>query len=109
MFLYNPIKLAIYSLEPIKLVLFSGPASSRTLLVAVSSLSSPRDYDLVLYPTESPNTIEQILISLLAVLMDGEETWIGLTDSESEGTFKWVTGQNISYNAWDSGIIHNRY
>ncbi|MFO0826705.1 MAG: lectin-like protein [Phycisphaerales bacterium] len=31
------------------------------------------------------------------------EVWIGLTDTASEGTFVWVTGEPLSYTHWNSG------
>jgi len=32
-----------------------------------------------------------------------DNAWIGLTDSESEGDFEWVTGESLSYTNWCSG------
>ena len=33
--------------------------------------------------------------------------WIGLTDQASEGSFKWVTGEALSYSNWDVGQPNN--
>merc|ERR1719193_2219528 len=34
--------------------------------------------------------------------------WIGLTDLDSEGTFKWLSGQAVNYTNWKSGEPNNR-
>ena len=33
--------------------------------------------------------------------------WIGASDTETEGTFKWVTGEAFSYSNWDDGQPDN--
>lgn len=33
--------------------------------------------------------------------------WIGLTDQETEGTFRWVTGNPLSYTRWAGGEPNN--
>jgi len=33
--------------------------------------------------------------------------WIGLNDLETEGTFKWVSGEPITYTRWATGEPNN--
>jgi len=33
--------------------------------------------------------------------------WIGLSDHESEGRFKWIDGSNVTYTSWDRGELMN--
>jgi hypothetical protein len=35
--------------------------------------------------------------------------WIGLTDEDSEGQWKWVTGEILSYSHWEAGEPNNSY
>src|SRR4051812_36164416 len=34
-------------------------------------------------------------------------TWIGLTDEVAEGTFRWVTGEPVTFTAWLPGEPNN--
>ena len=38
---------------------------------------------------------------------DGSSIWMGATDKDSEGTWKWITGESFSYNNWASGEPNN--
>lgn len=38
---------------------------------------------------------------------DGIMLWIGYTDQQNEGTFKWISGENSSYTNWYSGEPNN--
>lgn len=38
---------------------------------------------------------------------NNNEYWIGLTDLEKEGTFKWVDGTPLSYTFWKAGEPNN--
>jgi len=33
--------------------------------------------------------------------------WIGLSDHETEGRFRWVDGSNLTYASWDDGLLYN--
>jgi hypothetical protein len=35
--------------------------------------------------------------------------WLGGTDEEEEGNWKWITGEKWSYTNWESGIPNNSY
>lgn len=37
----------------------------------------------------------------------GVNYWLGATDTETEGTFQWVTGESFSFDAWESGEPNN--
>ncbi|MFX0105897.1 MAG: lectin-like protein [Candidatus Hodarchaeota archaeon] len=36
-------------------------------------------------------------------LADSNKVWLGLSDEESEGTWKWITGEAVSYTNWYPG------
>ncbi|MCL2457033.1 MAG: hypothetical protein FWD19_05750, partial [Defluviitaleaceae bacterium] len=35
--------------------------------------------------------------------------WLGATDEEQEGTWRWVTGENWNYTNWGRGQPNNSY
>lgn len=39
--------------------------------------------------------------SVVAKLANGGRYWIGATDKNNEGTWEWVTGENMNYSNWD--------
>lgn len=47
------------------------------------------------------------LNAVLGAVGSGQNLWIGLTDSETEGQFKWVTGEPALYTNWLSGQPDN--
>ncbi|KAI8494656.1 Proprotein convertase subtilisin/kexin type 9 [Branchiostoma belcheri] len=51
-------------------------------------------------------TVNEFLLKLLTSLNPGEKFWIGLTDREKEGTWRWNNGEELdrnSFTAWAEG------
>ena len=48
---------------------------------------------------------EQEFIS--GMLTEQERPWIGLTDKDSEGSFKWITGEPLDYTYWNTNQPDN--
>lgn len=46
---------------------------------------------------------EQNIVNLLTGKGMRPAYWIGLTDAAKEGTFRWVTGESLSYTNWNEG------
>ncbi len=44
---------------------------------------------------------------LMATLASGNAVWIGASDEETEGVWKWITGEAFSYTNWYSGEPNN--
>ncbi|CAC5392498.1 unnamed protein product [Mytilus coruscus] len=53
---------------------------------------------LIVLNTESK---DKGFLTYVKLLYDTSQWWIGASDREKEGTFRWVTGDVISYNNWD--------
>ena len=45
--------------------------------------------------------------TFLASLAGGSRAWIGGTDEGSEGTWRWITGEDWSYSNWNPGEPNN--
>ena len=52
---------------------------------------------------EPTNSLEQ---SALANLMGGY-FWIGATDADSEGNFKWMSGTPWTFSNWNTGMLNS--
>ncbi len=40
-------------------------------------------------------------------MIGNSDLWLGATDKDSEGNWKWITGESFSYNNWESGQPDN--
>ncbi len=47
--------------------------------------------------------------SVVCRLSPDEKIWLGATDVEQEGTWKWVTGEAFNHTAWNSDAPNNGY
>ncbi|MEA5534599.1 lectin-like protein [Crocosphaera sp. XPORK-15E] len=47
--------------------------------------------------------------TFLAGLFANQNAWIGLNDAATEGTFKWISGESVSYTNWQPGQPDNAY
>ena len=45
--------------------------------------------------------------AFLTTLANGKRIWLGLTDKDEEGTWKWVTGEELNYTNWQNGEPNN--
>ena len=45
--------------------------------------------------------------SFVKALISGNRAWLGATDIDSEGSWRWVSGEQFSYSDWDSGEPNN--
>ena len=43
-----------------------------------------------------------------AMVLGGNQAWVGGTDSATEGTWVWITGQAISFDSWRPGQPNNQ-
>lgn len=50
---------------------------------------------------------QEAIEGLIAINRQVLPTWIGLTDEEKEGEFKWVNGEKTNYTNWGSGNPNN--
>jgi len=50
------------------------------------------------------NREEQIF---LAGLFAGQAVWIGFNDAQTEGTFRWISGETSTYTNWEGGQPNN--
>ena len=52
-------------------------------------------------------TISDYAENLFVSQMNPGKIWIGLTDRDTEGTFKWVTNETLNYQNWAPGEPNN--
>ena len=45
--------------------------------------------------------------SFIKGMIGNSSLWLGATDKDSEGNWKWITGETFSYNNWESGQPDN--
>ena len=45
--------------------------------------------------------------NFLVKISGGAQVWLGATDEETEGTWKWVTGEDWDYTNWNTGEPNN--
>ncbi len=49
----------------------------------------------------------QFIVDNVYILANGAWTWLGATDSVTEGDWKWITGEPWNYSNWDEGQPDN--
>jgi hypothetical protein len=50
---------------------------------------------------------QEVISNLITINSKVQPTWIGLTDEEKEGEFRWVNGEKLNYTNWSSGNPNN--
>ncbi|MEG4235765.1 HYR domain-containing protein [Microcoleus sp. Pol11C3] len=45
--------------------------------------------------------------ALISGFLPGQRMWIGFTDRDNEGTYKWITNEPITYTNWSGGEPNN--
>ncbi|NXS55163.1 MRC1 protein, partial [Brachypteracias leptosomus] len=56
------------------------------------------------YLTSIGDRYEQAYLTSLVGLSSEKYFWIGLSDTEEQGKFKWVTGEGVLYTNWNSAM-----
>uniref|UniRef100_A0A8B9BIN9 Macrophage mannose receptor 1 n=1 Tax=Anser brachyrhynchus TaxID=132585 RepID=A0A8B9BIN9_9AVES len=59
------------------------------------------------YLTSIADRYEQAYLTSFVGLSSEKYFWIGLTDTEEQGIFKWVTGEGVFYTNWHSAMPGN--
>ncbi|NWS56614.1 MRC1 protein, partial [Chunga burmeisteri] len=59
------------------------------------------------YLTSIGNRYEQAYLTSLVGLSSEKYFWIGLSDMEEQGVFKWVTGEGVLYTNWNAAMPGN--
>jgi hypothetical protein len=48
------------------------------------------------------------ILSMISPLGDKPHVWIGFEDSKDEGSFQWVTNEEVKYTNWNTGEPNNQ-
>ncbi|NWR94087.1 MRC1 protein, partial [Furnarius figulus] len=59
------------------------------------------------YLTSIGDRYEQAYLTSLTGLSSDKYFWIGLSDMEEQGSFKWVTGEDVLYTNWNAAMPGN--
>jgi C-type mannose receptor len=51
--------------------------------------------------------LDQAKQDFIVGLAGGEDIWLGMDDLQLEGTFRWASGQTVSYSNWNEGEPNN--